>query len=421
MFRKLYEHEYFIRPLFPNLQEVQLPVISDDPNSTIFYPALVLSPSVRRIVLSTPEWEEESEDEDFEDPEDYLWDAVANRVAGVASTLTSFKVESIAFSDCFVLIGRRLRVDHILRYFTWMMTTLELDGLVLEGKTFAQLNHLTGLVKLKVSLVSQQDAEMAALPPLSLCLPSLECLTINIFVDGPHSKFFQILDAKRLKRLKLKVFTDDEDDYDPTPLFISLHHHRRNSGLLLEEIHLTRRHNGNAMSWDEYVEQPHFVISEATFAPLLYFPRLTTLRIEPCNSSALDDLALVRLFTAWPKMQRFELHDESMKFDERISLTIGGVQRALQLTPYLRQLSLRFDGTFLPPCDEDVCLRLHPLETLNACTSIIEVGTLFAGWLVLHFPNLSQVRSFEKYREGLEDSFECGCEDEDERKRLEEY
>ncbi|EFI26629.1 hypothetical protein CC1G_15401 [Coprinopsis cinerea okayama7 len=438
--RLLNQYGDFAEPLFPNLQTVHLPLINEDPISTVFYPALVLSPSVKTVIISPSKFDESLWEEQprFWDHSDHLWDAVTSRVAEVAPTLTSFKIAtsgtlSAHFSNGFSVAGRLLKVEReLFPAFSTSLKILDIDSLILEGKTFGCLNHLTRLVKLKLTLVHQQAAEMAELVASALCLPSLENLTLNLFAaEATHSKFFEILDARKLRVLKLKVFLlEPLRIYDPHPLFAALRAERLAN---LEELHLSRRlEEDSPLLWFERLDEPRFELSPRTFLPLLQqtpFSNLKTLRIDPCKSSALDDRILAQLLRGWPKLENFELRDETMSDSGSVSLiTAGGVRRAVGAAPLLQRLVLRFDATSVPPSGSDSDgassnrsnsnsanettlddLPPHPnLTDLDACISHLRSGRQVAKWLKRDFPNLRGVRSFGLYREGLDTLYRFG-------------
>ncbi|EAU87035.1 hypothetical protein CC1G_12308 [Coprinopsis cinerea okayama7 len=428
-FRKIYEQEYFIRPLFPNVQHVQLPILEGDDTSTIFYPSLVLSPSLKRVSIHTSDGTEMRDVglDTFVNTSDYLWEAVTGRIADVAPSLLTFDISNHPencprLSDYFCFIGRRTALDRLLPHFSSTLKHLKLDSLVLHGETFGTINNLTGLVKMDISLVRQQQAEMDHLPSASLCLPSLEHLVLGIFPEAPYHRFFQILKAEKLKRIEFTVFIGDEAEYDPESLFLAL---RTNLRLCdhLEEIELTQRYDpgndnfDNFILWHERSGIPRFIVSNDTFTPLLAFSNLTSLQIRHCNSSTLEDSTLAQMFLSWPRIQSFHLHDQRMQRDQvpDTRLTIGGVHRALRHTPMLRRLTLRFDARLLPNAEAEGLPTQQSMEYLDVCTSPIRSGDRVAAYMTKYFPSVARLNTHEFLREGLSVRFIMdGEEDEEE-------
>ncbi|KAG2004383.1 hypothetical protein CC2G_002944 [Coprinopsis cinerea AmutBmut pab1-1] len=212
---------------------------------------------------------------------------------------------------------------------------------------------------------------------------------------------------------------DDDDGDLLETIFKSLHDLRNH----LEEIYADRQWTGEySFRWYEQLEQPRYVIFNDTLTPLFGFSQLQRLRISRCDTGFydLDDEVLIQIFNALSGLKSFDLEDISFKPDEPPYITLAGVQQALQATPDLQSLTLRFDATSLPDSGLDIPPH-QSLKFLNVCTSPIGCGPAFGEWWVKNIPNLAKVDSFASYRQGLKDMFCDGQVVELERAYVEPY
>ncbi|KAH6912239.1 hypothetical protein BKA70DRAFT_1184866 [Coprinopsis sp. MPI-PUGE-AT-0042] len=360
VFRKLYEHEDCPRPLFPNLKEVVIPYPKNDPLVAVFYPSLVLSPSVRTIEVVAEDSTSISLDANHTDSTDGRWTSLASRLFKMAPHLEVFEVAAGgAFRGTLSFYGKLDAFERqVLPNFSSRMTRLKLASLVLGGSTFSALGggHLVGLVKLSISLAEQQYSQLLCESSTTLSFPSLERLSISVLPLKTCQAFLELLDTTKLKELKLKVYMDSDDegneqgdDYNPQPLFKAL---IGRGNTCLEDISLKKIWiNEDAEHlWYACIDERVFTVAPETVQPLLAFSKLSSLSIEPCDTSALDDDTLSTMLSSWPSLQTLELADHTFAFEPPV-LTLVGVHKALQCVPSLEILSIRFDGSIIPPHD----------------------------------------------------------------------
>ncbi|KAH6912237.1 hypothetical protein BKA70DRAFT_1535569 [Coprinopsis sp. MPI-PUGE-AT-0042] len=419
VFRKLYEATNCPRPFFPNLQEVQLPYSTSDPLTAAFYPSLVLSPSVRAVEILGVCCVHVDLDRTYHDTTDGRWRALAGRLFTAAPTLTRFAVTGCEY-EYFSLIGKNLALEQIAPQFSFAMSDLELSALILDGKGLMSLGsgHLTGLVHLSISVAHQQTAELASNTPLALSFPALQNLSIKVFSFSACCAVVKLLDAKRLKILGLEAYMDSDEegertdsDYDPQPLFQAL----LNAGVhtSLERLVLKKSwvEPEFVELWTTHIDEQRFTIGPGSLMPLQPFAKLTSLTIDPCDSSMLADEALIRAFGSWPGIEECVLHDESFS-SAPPALTVCGVHRGLQQTPSMRTLTLRFNGEALPRGDPLRPVVPHPrLETIDVASSTLSItssGEDFGMWLQGYYPKVSKVKSFTCFRGAIDEVFEDG-------------
>ncbi|EAU86966.2 hypothetical protein CC1G_08437 [Coprinopsis cinerea okayama7 len=169
------------------------------------------------------------------------------------------------------------------------LTYLDIAGVILASPTLTSLNHLTGLVKLKVSLAQQHVAHLCssalAYPRAQLCLPSLQQLTIRVL---PHAfqACIQLLSISTLAQLRVLKVKALEDLCDPNALFATLNERQM---FLLEEIALERDESFGesdtvAVQPPQHLYGPPPVpLTEEDVAPLFSFKKLSLFRIYHCD------------------------------------------------------------------------------------------------------------------------------------------
>jgi hypothetical protein len=421
-FRKIYEHEGLARPLFPNLKDVELPYSRREPLVAVFYPSLVLSRSVERIGVTCNVHEYVDPIQTYRDTTDDSWRALAGRLRAVASTLCVFEIRTNDYEPN-TLVGQVRILEQLLPDFS-AITRLKISSIVLDHTTLASLGsaQLTRLVSLSVLAAAQTTVQ----PPANISFPALEQLSIKILSPDSCQAFLAHLTANRLKRLKLKaVMGSDEDgnaiddNYDPEPLFRTLH--TRGMGEHLEQVQLEKIwiDNDVAAAWYAYRNEQRFAVTPQTLQSLLPFKNITSFIVKTCDSSKLNDQTLVTLFRHWPKLERFALSDETFGSEPPV-LTLHGLHRALSQVPALKDLCIRFDACSIPD-DNAVAtdLQQHPsLQVLDVASSIPPVASLgcdLALWLQKHYPSLSRIQSLTRYRDALDTVFENGDSDEEAR------
>ncbi|KAH6912243.1 hypothetical protein BKA70DRAFT_1184870 [Coprinopsis sp. MPI-PUGE-AT-0042] len=433
VFRKLSEHRDFRRPLFPNLKEVVLPYAQYDPLVAVFYPSLVLSPSVQTIHVEADEYKLVDAEEIYADITNHYWMALFGRLRMVAPALRQFKILSAGFHDSFFLLGKLGAFQQIADRFSSAMTCLKLSSLILDGETLVSLrqSNLAALTNLSISAF-KRSARLPSPSHTTLALPSLERLSIRIASFGTCVAILNLLDAPKLKKLKLKAYMGwDEDDgtvfnnYDPQPLFHALqakgmHEH-------LEMLHLKKNwiEPDDEWTWWVYCNEHRFIVTPETVGPLQPFFKMTSLIISPCDTSQFDDGALASMFGSWPRLEECILSDETFHSTPPL-LTIAGVHFALQQVPLLKSLTLRFDGKVIPDDGRlESCSLPHPsLQTLDVCSSTISTtssGDPFAAWLQRCYPKLATVSSLTRYRSAMDSVYDLGSMADEDRDRFMRY
>ncbi|KAH6912246.1 hypothetical protein BKA70DRAFT_829397 [Coprinopsis sp. MPI-PUGE-AT-0042] len=426
-FRKLYEHQQFRGPLFPNLHRVQLPCISKDNHAATFYPAIVLSPSVHEVEVYT----DDAADVDIaslwhDGGSASHWDDLVSRLVTVSATLTKFDVINPYYSPYwgFSLVGKRSVLEAVLSTFT-SLKALDITTLVVSGATLISLQEIPTLEILRITLVLQHHSELSN---TSLRFPSLQHLVISVLSLQSCERFLSLLRTTCLAKIAITEYTDEgegmaHDNYDPEPLFSAL----LKGGMFttLQDIELSKRYldEDYGDSWLSHLNEKLYTLTPGTtLAPLRRFRNLKRLEIEPCDTSRIDDAEFRETLAAWPKLNKLCLPDESCA-EEPPRLTIEGVHEALKNAPMLNELRIRFDGRTIPlsVMDEDNGGVRRGLTYWHAGSSWITSGDDFAVWLKRHYPELKAIGNFYWYREALDMVYEHGEPDDEDQSRIQPY
>jgi hypothetical protein len=440
VFRKICEHEDFRRPLFPNLKEVELSYVTNDPLTAVFYPSLVLSSSVETIHIRSDSHNLVDVDENYPDISNDYWIAMVGRMRTVAPALRKLKVIGHRFNDDRFILGKLGALGPIFAEFTSTMSCLKLGSLVLDAQALLSLGegNLTGLTHLSISAY-RQLAGLVSHPQTSLAFPRLERLSIRVASFEICETIINLLDAPNLKRLKLKAYMDHDDtdgtflsNYDPQPLFHALQ--SRGTHTHLEQVHLTKvwLDEDDGWMWQSYVNEQRFTATPETFIPLQAFPAITSLIVDPCDTSGLNNEAFASMLGSWPRLEECILSDETFNSAPPL-LTIWGVHIALRQVPSLQQLALRFDGTIIPEeeqrdagsfSSESRTLSHPSLRMLNVGSSRLSPttsGYAFATWLQKHYPKLAKVSSLTRYRSAMDALYSLGGIDDEQLARFAPY
>ncbi|KAH6904062.1 hypothetical protein BKA70DRAFT_1109938 [Coprinopsis sp. MPI-PUGE-AT-0042] len=416
LFRMLFEDKDCPRPLFPNLQKVQLPYCDVDPLVAVFYPSLVLSSSIRDVEITTngsAPFYTNSEDHVYEDTSDGWWKAMCGRLFKPAPTWTRFKVKVDPECDGFSLLGKNLALEKLIPRFSSTMSDLDMTAFILDGSGLVALGsgHLAGLLRLSMSVAHQQSAELSTQARSALSFPSLEWLSVNIISYSACCTVLSVLDAKKLETLELIAYMHADyngahngEDYDPQPLFQAL----LNAGThtSLERLHLKKEFISSDVGsyWTSHIGEERFVIAEDTLVPLESFSKLKSLTIDPCDGLTLTDHALIRAFGSWPCIEECVFSDETFQGIPP-SLTLWGVHQALQHTPSMKSLTLRFDGEIMAPAETLRPIPSHPalqaFDVASSPLSITSSGEELALWLQRHYPKVLEVKSFTWFRDAM--------------------
>ncbi|KAG2015257.1 hypothetical protein CC2G_008544 [Coprinopsis cinerea AmutBmut pab1-1] len=330
----LYANPAMPRPLFPNAVDVTLPCFSRYPFEAVFYPALVLGPSVRMVMILANgiNWDGGRIAEDLDNPR---WKAISGRLQPFAHNINCFSICSNARGGVCLP-----SIDSLLRHCTTSLTSLTIRNIVLEPDSLRVLSQLGHIEALEVAVDENLDPTYFSngLPFPKLTFLSLVALSIDGLID-----FLRNIRTPALEAFEFEVhgslswrYIELEDIFsalvsDCTPPKLS-----SINALVLE---------GNSGC---------FPIRDTTFYPLLACRNMETVCIDKCIQPDIKDAALADVFSAWPNLSEFSLRP--FEDDDDIywgPLTLAGVHTALKHCPNLDILTLPCDTRRLPSLDND--------------------------------------------------------------------
>ncbi|KAG2015265.1 hypothetical protein CC2G_008553 [Coprinopsis cinerea AmutBmut pab1-1] len=189
-------------PLFPNVVEVTLPCFSERPLEAIFYPAIVLSPSIRVVRISTNEIDAALTPgvTDLDNP---CWKALSDRLQAYAQNITSFTIY-----NHFCGGARLSSIDCLLRHFTARLTSLSIDYLVLQPETLPVLSRF---VHLKTLSVTVDDSLLSVHLPYDLFFPKLDYLGLSATSTAGLNTFLRKLRVPSLEQFTIEFHVSTQD------------------------------------------------------------------------------------------------------------------------------------------------------------------------------------------------------------------
>ncbi|KAJ7610699.1 hypothetical protein DFH06DRAFT_1308588, partial [Mycena polygramma] len=136
-------------------------------------------------------------------------------------------------------------------------------------------------------------------------------------------------------------------------------------------------------------EQENNKINAHSLGILSCFSGLTALSIMSPVGFDLDDAAVDRLATAWPRLHELTLQTNIMA--PPIHLTLNALRSLAAHCPQLNSLDIEFDPTPVPPAREGDRVVQESLESLSVgCSPIVRPGPV-ARYLSSLFPNLRSI------------------------------
>jgi hypothetical protein len=402
----IHRHPSLPRPLFPRASHVALISDTEHPLVNIFSPALVLSPSVTDLHITTDTWLSSDVLTGMEAPSDVAradWLGLGGRVSDIASQLSSLTVE-MPDQDLEepLWAGRIPALLDSFAHFSSRLSVMRITPLVLTTSAINAIGKLSGLKELRLSLFDFQSGELDALQPLNLVM--LHHIVVCSDSVTACCKFFKALCARDLRIMELELLLSSDTDLAN---FFTLLQGCGTYGTL-EEIKSYSSYNGfvEQPHWYDLHTRPRFRFTPSTARSLLPFKHIETLLIGYCSPLEIQDGDLQAMFASWPNLKVFELDDDSLVADYQAPhLILGGVHQALQSVPQLEKLTLAFDGMALPPSSS----APHPsLTTWNVCSSSIALPSRLAAWLSAHYPSLSRLDYFKTYADGMASTYSNG-------------
>ncbi|EAU91856.2 hypothetical protein CC1G_04623 [Coprinopsis cinerea okayama7 len=385
-------------PLFHNAVSVVLPCYSTRPMEAMFYPAVVLGPFVRNVLIYTDGAVEPGENiaasRILGGP---LTKAMLDRLHPYAANFTDFAVQLIDRKAIKCIPG----IDSLCTQLSACLRRVELTQFVLSPDVLFAISQLGGLEVFLLS-VDTPDRPTPIRPPAPLLFPALTHLHVEVLTMDAGQDFLRRLQAPSLTSLYLEFWLPDDDDHDDD----------EDLALPLRDLKpifsvLSGRHAAPKLSSIEVdvgeFNRDAFVIKGPTLLPIVEFKDLTSITIHRCACVELDDANLLQLFSSWPKLVEFifeppELHTSVIY---RKKLTLEGLHNALQRCPNLARLSLACDARRVPPAKgvPHQCLKVWDVGF-----SPIQSGRAVGEWLRQFYPRLeaASLEYFSHFASGLE-------------------
>ncbi|EFI28090.1 hypothetical protein CC1G_14117 [Coprinopsis cinerea okayama7 len=288
-------------PLFPNVKKITLPCFSARPLEAIFYPGVVLSPSVRAVTITTDELVDYVGGTGSLLDKEY-WKTIGSRLEPFAARLSSLTIGSNTRTTA--NSGLSVPVVNDLCSKFGPIQSLDLDGVMLSIDTLVLLSRCDTLRYLACVVPS-----IASQFPDSLMFPILD--TLNLEICGVPSvsvcnAILRRLRAPSLCSLSLGYNVNDlASKVSLEETFVALCQDSVFPGLSRIEID-----SGPEAGPDgpDTHGPDGLVISKTTFDPLLGFANLNMLIVSGYSRVDLDDADLLRAFASWPKLTEFWLY-----------------------------------------------------------------------------------------------------------------
>lgn len=155
-------------PLFPNVSQVTIPCFKEFPMVSLFYPALVLGPSVRSIILVT----DDSMDEKADSPgtwhpttDETQWDLLESAMLRVAPQLRGLCIQMPDMNAGSQPLERP-HLDRIAHHLSALLTNIDLSAVIVLPTTIMALASLPALSVLAIALAEKNSKLHQNLAPL---------------------------------------------------------------------------------------------------------------------------------------------------------------------------------------------------------------------------------------------------------------
>ncbi|TFK19958.1 hypothetical protein FA15DRAFT_153368 [Coprinopsis marcescibilis] len=393
-------------PLFPNLRVVTIPAF---PTSVaIFYPAAVITPSLRSISIFVGEDTSSSRGLDAP-PGAKQWDAIASRLLEVSPNLEHFRVfQADDFGNDFGLQESNIYYNMslspymrpVFRGFSTNVTQISLTPLLVGGDEILAISALPNLKCLVLPIVETHNQGLQDLKSTlaHFDFPSLKELEIIVESFRALATFLSLTHAALLQSLSLKCATIYCYPRDLLKIFEALAKPGYNHSHL-RHIVVTELESETPLleEWLSQYREYQFEIRATTLEPLTCFRGLKTLEISHCDTGEMLDEGFCRIMASWPLLKKLHLPDEDFGegLEDEWGLTIAGVHKALQLCPLLEELKIRFNGCVEASLFTEPDTPHPSLHTWDVCSSTIKSGGSFASWTRVRYPLLKNVTFFE--------------------------
>ncbi|TFK23977.1 hypothetical protein FA15DRAFT_437073 [Coprinopsis marcescibilis] len=396
LLNQLRESDRLSHPLFPMLKQATLP--SDFSATTVFYPGLILSASVRSIMIyahPVPNWAPSSNGT--------YWDAVCGRVEEFSDSLTTFALTTdICFDGTrFNPIRDNAFLNGLFPTFSSSLRSLDVSCYRLTRDALLAVSRLSGLESLRMLTCSPSTPTFEA--PLNF--PALTNLHIQTNNMKATNEILIQLKGPKLRSFRIQcTFSPEPLGLTSTFTHLSGCDAEELSEIVVELLGTSGTATTCRAEIEEY-EDTRYGVAGETLKPLLRFNNLSVLRISPCNSQQITDEDFLQMCSAWPELKVLELNDQTLYLSP-CGITMGGVHLALQNCPRLEELVLRFNGRKdMPPFDDDS--KPHPaLRRWDVCTSSIRSGRRFAKWAMREYPLLKEISFYGLFQAGIQEERE---------------
>ncbi|KAH6905492.1 hypothetical protein BKA70DRAFT_1293300 [Coprinopsis sp. MPI-PUGE-AT-0042] len=363
-------------PLFPNAVNASIPCLIEAPLESIFYPAVVLSQTLRSVTLITNDFMTSAEPLGIQPKgATELWDAIQRRISPFAPSFQSFLHPSLL---------SRHQIDDILLQLSSVVTNVDIWTVSIGPAALLALSRLTQLEKLAVSIGARSDLVPEDQRRPSLAFPELTDIQVNILDEASGTSFLGQLCAPRLASCTMSFMLPNRFSDLPIETFLgafSQHDHK-------DLTHLTIN-DSFKMNWDN--GSFAFIVTYQSLRHLSPCRSLVKIDIFPSASpDSLHDEELAMALSSWPKLEELHLGKTECtqhEIPDEVRVTAGGVSRAVKNCPRLRSLTLQCD--FRQLMNTSAVDEGHPtLSSWNVVNSPIASGKATGRWLKANFPAL---------------------------------
>lgn len=396
-------------PLFPNAERIFLPCFTSRPMEAILYPAVVLSSSIRHVIITTDggmdmdDYDDEEEGGTASNPElEVSWKAILNHlVEDVAQGLASFQVAM--YHEGWV--SRRLRRINIPPLNSSCnrlssLRVLDTGHFIADFSTVAALSQLPSLEELSIAAYKCGFATNARVPSPVHLLPALSRINMTETCRSAGVNLLLSFRAPKLEYVELKIFRAEYSYYLEDG----------DSGDSLDDAFKALSANHNNIRTIKAHEEPSsgvvvdLCVTGSTFEGLKAQRNLQVLEIGKSYSYPnITDENLVEMFSYWPCLLEFVLHDPSesddgIEFEYPVN-TLAGVSRALEHTPNLQKLGLSINTEIIPAdIQGETSRRPHTaLKSWDLYKSPIQSCSKVGKWMKSHFPNLDTLTYLDEF------------------------
>ncbi|KAH6905499.1 hypothetical protein BKA70DRAFT_1565107 [Coprinopsis sp. MPI-PUGE-AT-0042] len=376
-------------PLFPHAHHVIIPCLTDAPMLSLFYPPLVLGPSVCSIILNTDDdMVEMASSPGIWHPsgDERQWEVVQSVLLRGAPRLHSFAIY-IAEMEAVTEFLERPQIDLIVQRLSIHVTNIDLSTVAISSATIIVLSSLPVLSSLNM-VIGKKNCRLAEFQhPSTLQFPSLNTLRVVLLEELDRTEFLAGLCAPLLQKCTICVHMQPDNEDVQLPLDGILGHFFQRERKPLTRL-IIRSQTANRVT----KSMAPFEVTVRTMRYLSKCPKLITLTIG-CFAFSLQDPVtdndLIQAFSCWKKLEFFDMNSHALD-PLGLLLTPEGVRKAIKACPSLYRLALPCDFRVIPNSNDDS--EPHPsLERWNVYNSPIDSATDVGHWLDSNFPLLEDL------------------------------